>query len=45
MADIPAEADHLLEGPHFAHIATLKEDGSPQVSQSRSGTLRADLLG
>lgn len=32
MADIPAEADHLLEGQHFAHIATLKEDGSPQVS-------------
>jgi PPOX class probable F420-dependent enzyme len=32
MAAIPAEADHLLEGQHFAHIATLKEDGSPQVS-------------
>jgi PPOX class probable F420-dependent enzyme len=32
MAEIPAEATHLLEGQHFAHIATLKEDGSPQVS-------------
>jgi PPOX class probable F420-dependent enzyme len=32
MAEIPTEATHLLEGQHFAHIATLKEDGSPQVS-------------
>ena len=32
MAEIPADATHLLEGQHFAHIATLKEDGSPQVS-------------
>lgn len=32
MAEIPAHANHLLEGQHFAHIATLKEDGSPQVS-------------
>lgn len=32
MAEIPAEAKHLLEGTHFAHVATLMEDGSPQVS-------------
>ena len=32
MAEIPADAAHLLEGQHFAHIATLKDDGSPQVS-------------
>lgn len=32
MAEIPADATHLLEGQHFAHIATLKDDGSPQVS-------------
>lgn len=32
MAEIPAEAKHLLTGKHFAHIATLMPDGSPQVS-------------
>src|SRR5262245_55837224 len=32
MAAIPAEAQHLLENKDFAHIATLNEDGSPQVS-------------
>jgi PPOX class probable F420-dependent enzyme len=32
MADIPAEAQHLLDGKNFAHVATLMEDGSPQVS-------------
>ncbi|HEY1853407.1 MAG TPA: PPOX class F420-dependent oxidoreductase [Solirubrobacterales bacterium] len=32
MAEIPAEARHLLEGQHLAHIATLNPDGSPQVS-------------
>ena len=32
MADIPAAARHLLEGQHFAHVATLNPDGSPQVS-------------
>lgn len=32
MAEIPAEAMHLLEGKNFAHVATLMEDGSPQVS-------------
>lgn len=32
MAEIPAEARHLLEGQHFAHVATLNPDGSPQVS-------------
>ncbi|MGK2956443.1 MAG: PPOX class F420-dependent oxidoreductase [Solirubrobacterales bacterium] len=32
MASIPDDAVHLLEGQHFAHVATLKEDGSPQVT-------------
>jgi PPOX class probable F420-dependent enzyme len=32
MAEIPAEAEHLLGGKHFAHVATLMPDGSPQVS-------------
>ncbi len=32
MAEIPAEARHLLEGKHFAHVATLMPDGSPQVT-------------
>jgi PPOX class probable F420-dependent enzyme len=32
MAEIPAEAKHLLDGKQFAHIATLMPDGSPQVS-------------
>lgn len=32
MAEIPAEAQHLLKGKHFAHVATLMPDGSPQVS-------------
>ncbi|MGK2932980.1 MAG: PPOX class F420-dependent oxidoreductase [Solirubrobacterales bacterium] len=32
MAEIPDEATHLLEGQHFAHVATLMEDGSPQVT-------------
>jgi len=32
MAEIPAEAKHLLSGKHFAHVATLMPDGSPQVS-------------
>ncbi len=32
MAQVPAEAKHLLEGKHFAHVATLMADGSPQVS-------------
>lgn len=31
-AEIPAAAMHLLEGRNFAHVATLMEDGSPQVS-------------
>ncbi len=31
-AEIPAAAMHLLEGRSFAHVATLMEDGSPQVS-------------
>jgi len=29
---IPDDAAHLLEGQHFAHVATLMEDGSPQVT-------------
>lgn len=32
MAEIPAEARHLLEGKTFAHIATLMADGAPHVS-------------
>jgi PPOX class probable F420-dependent enzyme len=32
MAKIPADARHLLEGQHLAHVATLNPDGSPQVS-------------
>jgi PPOX class probable F420-dependent enzyme len=32
MAAIPDDAKHLLEGKHFAHVATLNSDGSPQVS-------------
>ncbi len=32
MAEIPAEAQHLLGGKNFAHVATVMEDGSPQVS-------------
>jgi PPOX class probable F420-dependent enzyme len=31
-AEIPVEARHLLEEKAFAHVATLMEDGSPQVS-------------
>ena len=32
MAEIPAAAQHLLAGHNFAHVATVMEDGSPQVS-------------
>ena len=32
MATIPPEAHGLLEGKHFAHVATLMDDGSPQVT-------------
>ena len=32
MAEIPAEAERLFQGKTFAHVATLMEDGSPQVS-------------
>jgi len=32
MAEIPADAMYLLEGKYFAHVATLKSDGSPQVT-------------
>jgi len=32
MAQIPEDAVHLLEGKHLAHVATLMEDGSPQVT-------------
>lgn len=38
MAEIPANARHLLEGKQFAHVATLMEDGSPQVSPVWIGT-------
>lgn len=32
MPEIPADALHLFEGEHLAHVATLMPDGSPQVS-------------
>lgn len=32
MAAIPEEAKPLLEGKHFAHVATVNSDGTPQVS-------------
>ncbi len=32
MAAIPTAAQHLLGGKNFAHVATVMEDGSPQVS-------------
>lgn len=32
MAQIPEDAVHLLEGTHLAHVATVNEDGSPQVT-------------
>jgi PPOX class probable F420-dependent enzyme len=32
MAEIPEDAKHLFDGAHFAHIATVMPDGSPQVS-------------
>jgi PPOX class probable F420-dependent enzyme len=32
MAEIPADAVHLLEGTHLAHVATINADGSPQVT-------------
>ncbi len=32
MTAIPDEAKHLLEGKHFAHVATINPDGTPQVS-------------
>lgn len=43
MAEIPANARHLLEGKHFAHVATLMEDGSPQVSPVWIG-IEGDLV-
>ena len=32
MAEIPECARELLKKPNFAHLATLMEDGSPQVT-------------
>jgi PPOX class probable F420-dependent enzyme len=43
MAAIPDEAKHLFENKDFAHIATLKADGSPQVSAVWIG-LDGDLV-
>jgi hypothetical protein len=38
---IPGEVKKLLDGPNFAHLATLMPDGSPQsvpgVDRSRGG--------
>ncbi len=40
---IPSEARHLIEGKNFAHVATVNEDGSPQVSpvwvEAENGTV------
>ena len=38
MAAIPEDAKHLLEGKHFAHVATVNSDGTPQVSAVWIGT-------
>ena len=43
MAAIPDDAKHLLEGKHFAHVATLNADGSPQNSAVWIG-LDGDLV-
>jgi PPOX class probable F420-dependent enzyme len=43
MAAIPDEAKPLFEGKHFAHVATLNSDGSPQVSAVWIG-LDGDLV-
>src|SRR3954468_17334564 len=43
MAAIPDEAKHLLEGKHFAHVATINSDGTPQVSAVWVG-LDGDLV-
>jgi PPOX class probable F420-dependent enzyme len=43
MAAIPDEAKPLLEGKHFAHVATINADGSPQVSAVWIG-LDGDLV-
>ena len=43
MAAIPDEAKHLFENKHFAHIATLNADGSPQNSAVWIG-LDGDLV-
>lgn len=32
MAEIPASHRDLFENPHFAHVATIMPDGSPQVT-------------
>ena len=32
MAQIPASHRDILENPNFAHVATLMNDGSPQVT-------------
>ena len=32
MANIPAEFRDLVGAPHFAHLATINKDGSPQSS-------------
>jgi PPOX class probable F420-dependent enzyme len=43
MAAIPDEAKHLFENKDFAHVATINEDGSPQVSAVWIG-LDGDLI-
>src|SRR5260221_279650 len=37
MAAIPDDAKHLLEGKHFAHVATINSDGTPQASPGGAG--------
>jgi PPOX class probable F420-dependent enzyme len=29
---VPDDFTHLLEGPYFAHLGTIRPDGSPQVN-------------
>jgi PPOX class probable F420-dependent enzyme len=43
MAAIPDDAKHLFEGKDFAHVATINQDGSPQVSAVWIG-LDGDLV-
>ena len=41
---LPDEVKRLLDGPNFAHLATLMSDGSPQVAPVWVGRERDRLL-